>query len=176
MQFHQLRTKKIWCHLHEMTINGWHNSETKISIFCPNWTLSSHAASPVATSGGENHQEHTQHIHAWRRTGNLSWLKESLKRQTKNDSHEEYSLGALCPQPHPSPACSLWSVSCCNSWPEPQLHVVSDNEGQPELGFACAYWQWHKEPGPPREWAGPGSPWKEIQKCWGAETKYSVCE
>ena len=153
------------------------NVGSKISIFCPTWTLSSHATSPVATSGGENHQEHTQHIHAWRRTGNLSWLKESLKRQTKNDSHEGYSLGALCPQPHSSsPACSLWSVSCCNSWPEPQLHVVSDNEGQPELGFACVYWQWHKEPGPPREWAGPGSPWKEIQKCWGAETKYSVCE
>ena len=126
------------------------------------------------------HQEekitrNTQHIHAWGRIGNLSWLKESLERQTKNDPHEGYSLGALCPQPHSwSPACSLWSASCWNSWPKPQPHVVPGSEGQPELGFACAFWQWHKELGPPRERGGSGSPCKEIQKCWGAETKYSV--
>ena len=155
-------------------INGWHNSETKISVFCPTWTLSSHAVSPVATSGGKNHQEHTQHIHAWGRTGNLSWFKESLERQTKNDPREGCSLGPLCPQPNSSPVCSLWSASCCNFWPEPQHHVVSGSEGQLELGFACAFWQWHKEPGPPRERAGPGSPWKEIQKCWGVETEYLV--
>ena len=52
-----------------------------------------------------------------------------------------------------------------SSWPEPQHHVVSGSEGQPELGFACTFWQWHKEPGPPRKRAGSGSPWKEIQKC-----------
>ena len=126
------------------------------------------------------HQEekiarNTQHIHAWGRIGDLSWLKESLERQTKNDPCEGYSLGALCPQPHSSsPAYSLWSSSCWNSWPEPQLHVVPGSEGQPELGSACAFWQWHKEPGPPRERGDSGSPWKEIQKCWGAETKYSV--
>ena len=98
----------------------------------------------------------------------LSW--------TKNDPCEGYSLGALCPQTHSSPVCSLWSASCCNSWPEPQPHVVSGSEGQPELGFACVFWQWQRELGPPRERGGLGSPWKEIQKCWGAKTKYSVYE
>ena len=94
----------------------------------------------------------------------------------KNDPHEGYCLGALCPQPHSSPACSLWSASCCNSWPEPQPHVVSGTEGQLELGFACAFWQWQRELVPPRERGGLGSPWKEIQKCQGAKTKYLVYE
>ena len=135
------------------------------SVFCATWTLSSHTTSPVAT----------QHIHALRRIGNLSWLKKSLERWTKNDPHEGYSLEVLCPQPHSSsPACSPWYASCWNSWPEPQPHVVSGSEGQPELGFACAFWQWQREPGPPREQDCLSSPWKEIQKCWGAETKYSV--
>ena len=142
---------------------------------CPTLTLSSHATFPVATSGGENYQEHTQGIHAQRRTGNLSWLKESLERWTKNDSHEGYSLEALYPQPHSSlPVCFLWSASCWNSWSEPQPHVVSGREGQPKLGSACSFWQWHKELGPPRKQGGSGSPWKEIQKCWGTETKFSV--
>ena len=142
---------------------------------CPTLTLSSHATFLVATSGGENYQEYTQGIHAQGGTGDLSWLKESLERWTKNDPHEGYSLGALCPQPHSSsPVCSLWSASCWNSWSEPQPHVVSGSEGQPEQGSACSFWQWHKEPGPPRERGDSGSPWKEIQKCWGAETKFSV--
>ena len=105
----------------------------------------------------------------------LSWLKESLERWTKNDSHEGYSLEALYPQPHSSlPVCFLWSASCWNSWSEPQPHVVSGREGQPKLGSACSFWQWHKELGPPRKQGGSGSPWKEIQKCWGTETKFSV--
>ena len=83
-----------------------------------NWTvnLSSHANSPVATSGGENHEEYAQGFHAQERTGNSSWLKASLERQTKDDPCEGYSLEALCPQTHlSSPACYLWPTSCWNS-------------------------------------------------------------
>ena len=36
-------------------INGKCNAVIKISIFCPILILSSHAASPDATVGGENH-------------------------------------------------------------------------------------------------------------------------
>ena len=128
------------------------------------------------------HQEekitrNTQHIHAWGRIGDLYWLKESLEIQTKNDPREGYSLGALCPQPHlSSPVCSLWSSSCCNSWPEPQPHVAFGSEGQQELEFACAFGQWQRELGPPRDKRGLGPTGKEIQKSWGGETEWSVYE
>ena len=141
-----------------------------------NWTLYNQATSPVATARGENHQEYTQGINAQGRTSKSSWLKESLERQRMTLWNEGYSLGALYPKPDSSHVCSLWIVFCCNSWPEPQPHIVSDSEGQPKLEFTCAFWQWHKEPGPPKEWGGSHSPWKEIQKSRGAETKYSVCE
>ena len=63
--------------VHEVT-----KSQTWLSDWTePNWTLYSQATSPVATAGGENHQEYTQDIHAQGRTGKSSWLKESLERQ-----------------------------------------------------------------------------------------------
>ena len=96
---------------------------------------------------------------------------------TRNDPCEGYPLGALYPQPHSSsPACSLWSASCCNSWPEPQPHVAFGSEGQQELEFACALGQWQRELGPPRDKRGLGPTGKEIQKSWGGETEWSVYE
>ena len=55
IQFRQLRIKKIRYHLQGDRINCRCNAGTKISIFCPILILSSHATSPVATVGGENH-------------------------------------------------------------------------------------------------------------------------
>ena len=100
------------------------------------------------------HQEekitrNTQHIHAWGRIGDLSWLKESLEIQTKNDPREGYSLGALCPQPHSSsPACSLWSSSCWNSWRTRFFVPLPKSTSKPQLWlpFATRYnvglWFW----------------------------------
>ena len=115
------------------------------------------------------------------------WRTFQLDRDNKRGkgSHVCPQLDKECPswriflrslQPHSSPVCSLWSASCCNSWPEPQPHVVSGTEGRPELGFACAFQQCQRELGPPRERGSLGSSWKEIQKCQGAKTKYLVYE
>lgn len=98
------------------------------------------------------------------------WGQQERKREAsshpqldKDTPHEKYSLGAYSPTHHLYVLFDPLLVVTLGQ--EPQPHVVSGTEGRQELGFACAFWQWQREPGPPRKgvWVHPGRKFRNVR-------------